>query len=910
MMKSSEIREKFVKYFEKNQHTAVTSSSLIPENDPTIMFANAGMNQFKNLFLGLEKRAYTQAVSVQKCVRAGGKHNDLDNVGFTARHHTFFEMLGNFSFGDYFKKEAIHYAWDFLTNELKIPKEKLYVTVFETDDEAAEIWHKQEGVPANRIFRLGEKDNFWRMGDVGPCGPCTEIFYDHGAQYGKIADPYKSIVAGEDRYIEIWNLVFMQFYEDGKGGRTSLPKPSVDTGAGFERVVAAIQNKHNNYKTDLFEPLIKKAVEVAGLTSLNELYELEAESLKNTNSEKPTTLTTKAKEAEATLSSLRVLADHCRSVSFLLADGALPSNEGRGYVLRRIIRRAIRYGRKLSTEASFLVPMSEVLIEQMQGFYPELRLRKNLVLTTLKDEETRFLQTLDNGTLILQDEIKKAISKKEKSLSGEVVFKLYDTYGFPVDLTALMAAEEGLQVDEESFEKNMHSAKQKAKASWKGKSLQADEKHIIEITQKFVKSPTAFLGYEKLKDSSSIMALSDGTKEVTSLNVGQTGFVILKQTPFYAEGGGQVGDLGSLTTATSEAQVLNTTKHADVFLHHVEITKGELKANDIVQAKVETSERRQTTTNHSATHLMHAALRKVLGDHVTQAGSLVDSTKTRFDFTHNKPLSSDEVAKIEALVNEEIAQANPVYAEVMPHKDAITKGAMALFGEKYGDQVRVLTMGNFSCELCGGTHVKNTSEIRVFKITSESGVSAGVRRIEAITGVAAVEHLMNSTNELLIAKHGAGVGGDKTLIQWIDDKKEEIKDLQKQIKKVQAGQINIDDLLKSSTAFQAQSGAAQLVFADLAIEDREVLSQISDQLKNKVPRGIIIAVGKGENSHPVIISVSKELNSQFKAGDILKDFAQVLGGKGGGRPDFAQGAVPDRSKIKEAYDLVSKKILQ
>ncbi|MEQ1722302.1 MAG: alanine--tRNA ligase [Pseudobdellovibrio sp.] len=910
MMKSSEIREKFVKYFEKNQHSLVSSSSLIPENDPTIMFANAGMNQFKNLFLGLEKRSYTKAVSVQKCVRAGGKHNDLDNVGFTARHHTFFEMLGNFSFGDYFKKEAIHYAWDFLTNELKIPKEKLYVTVFETDDEAAEIWHKQEGVPADRIFRLGEKDNFWRMGDVGPCGPCTEIFYDHGAQYGKISDPYKSIVAGEDRYIEIWNLVFMQFYEDGKGGRTSLPKPSVDTGAGFERVVAAIQKRHNNYKTDLFEPLIKKAVEIAGLSSLNELYELEAESLKNLNSSNPTALSSQAKEAEATLSALRVLADHCRSASFLLADGALPSNEGRGYVLRRIIRRAIRYGRKLSTQASFLVPMSEVLIEQMQDFYPELRLRKNLVLTTLKDEETRFLQTLDNGTLILQDEIKKAKSKNEKSLSGEIVFKLYDTYGFPVDLTALMAAEEGLQVDEASFEKHMLSAKQKAKASWKGKSLQADEKHIIELTQKFAKSPTSFVGYDKLNDSSSIIGLSDGAKEVTSLGAGQTGIVILKQTPFYAEGGGQVGDLGVLITSGSEAHVLNTTKQADVFLHHVEVTKGEIKANETVQAKVETSERRQTTTNHSATHLMHAALRKVLGDHVTQAGSLVDSTKTRFDFTHNKPLSSDEVEKIEALVNEEIAQANPVSSEVMPHKDAITKGAMALFGEKYGDQVRVLTMGSFSCELCGGTHVKNTSEIRVFKITSESGVSAGVRRIEAITGTAAVEHLMNSTNELLFAKYGAGVGGDKTLIQWIDDKKEEIKDLQKQIKKVQAGQINIDDLLKSSTAFQSQSGAAQLVFADLAIDDREVLSQISDQLKNKVPRGIIIAIGKGESSHPVIISVSKELNAQFKAGDILKDFAQVLGGKGGGRPDFAQGAVPDRSKLKEAYDLVSKKILQ
>lgn len=910
-MKSSEVRNSFVKYFERNQHTHVSSSSLVPENDPTILFANAGMNQFKNLFLGLEKRAYTKAVSVQKCVRAGGKHNDLDNVGFTARHHTFFEMLGNFSFGDYFKKDAIRYAWDFLTNDLKIPKEKLYVTVFETDDEAAEIWHKQEGIPKDRIFRLGEKDNFWRMGDVGPCGPCTEIFFDHGPQYGKISDPYESIKAGEDRYIEIWNLVFMQFYEDGKGGRTALPKPSVDTGSGFERLVAAVQGRHNNYKTDVFSAILNKGMSFLNIPGgLESLHLIEDKYLTAINAGQPAPNDKETQDALSTLSALRVLADHCRSASFLLADGALPSNEGRGYVLRRILRRAIRYGRKLSTEHSFLTAMSEVVITEMQDFYPELKLRQNLILSTLKDEESRFLQTLDNGTVILQDEIKKVKAKKEKALSGEVVFKLYDTYGFPVDLTALMAAEEGLTVDEAAFDKQMQSAKEKAKASWKGKALQSDEKHLIELTQKFSKTPTVFTGYDDLSDRSPILGLSDGTKEVASLSTGQSGIVILKQSPFYAEGGGQVGDQGTLTTAQAEAKVLNCTKQSDVFLHYVEITKGELKASENVQATVEISERRQTTTNHSATHLMHAALRKVLGDHVTQAGSLVDSTKTRFDFTHNKPLTSDEVAKIEQLVNDEIAQARPVSAEVMPHKDALAKGAMALFGEKYGDQVRVLTMGNFSCELCGGTHVKNTAEIRVFKITSESGVSAGVRRIEAITGAAAVEHLMTSTNELLTARHNAGLTPDKNMSQWIEDKKEEIKDLQKQIKKIQSSQINIDDLLKSSQPFQSQSGAAQLVFADLAVDDREVLSQISDQLKNKVPRGIIIAIGKGESSHPVIISVSKELNSQFKAGDLLKDFAQVLGGKGGGRPDFAQGAVPDRTKLKEAYELVSKKILQ
>ncbi|MGZ3727069.1 MAG: alanine--tRNA ligase [Pseudobdellovibrio sp.] len=896
-MKSSEIRNSFVNYFKRHGHAHVGSSSLIPENDPTLLFANAGMNQFKNLFLGLEKREYTKAVTVQKCVRAGGKHNDLDNVGFTARHHTFFEMLGNFSFGDYFKKEAIHFAWDYLTNDLKIPKEKLYVTVFETDDEAADIWHKQEGLPKDRIFRLGEKDNFWRMGDVGPCGPCSEIFFDHGPQYGKETDPYKGIVAGEDRYIEIWNLVFMQFYEDGKGGRTSLPKPSVDTGSGLERLVAAVQGCHNNYKSDLFRPLIEKAITLAGLPQLEELHRAE---------QNPTAHTQMVEQ----LTALRVLADHCRSTSFLLADGALPSNEGRGYVLRRIMRRAIRYGRKLSTQHSFLGAMSEVLIEGMSDFYPELKIRKNHILTTIKEEESRFLQTLDNGTVIFHEEIKKLKSQNQKTISGETVFKLYDTYGFPVDLTALMAAEEGLQVDEASFEKHMQAAKEKAKASWKGKSLQADEKHLIELAQKFSKTPTEFQGYSKLKTQSAILGISDGTKEVTSLSTGQTGLIILKQTPFYAEGGGQVGDTGQLKTSQGAAQVVNCTKHSEVFFHHVEITDGVMRASDMVDCIVEVSERRQTTSNHSATHLMHSALRTVLGTHVTQAGSLVDSTKTRFDFTHNKPLSAEEISKIENLVNDEIGKANPVQAEVMGHKQALEKGAMALFGEKYGDQVRVLTMGNFSCELCGGTHVSNTAEIRAFKIVSESGVSAGVRRIEAITGTSAIQYFMKNTEELLSARHSAGVQADKSLNTWIDEKKDEIKDLQKQIKKIQSSQINIDDLLKTSKDFQSSSGPAKLVMADLSIDDREVLAQISDQLKNKVQRGIVVTIGQSEASHPVIISVSKDLNSQFKAGDLLKDFALILGGKGGGRPDFAQGAVPDRSKLKDAFEMISKKVLQ
>ena len=893
MIKSSEVRNAFVDYFKKNGHSHVPSSSLIQENDPTLMFANAGMNQFKNLFLGLEQRPYNKAVSVQKCVRAGGKHNDLDNVGFTARHHTFFEMLGNFSFGDYFKKDAIHFAWELLTKDLNIPKDKLYITVFETDNEAADIWHKQEGVPKDRIFRLGEKDNFWRMGDVGPCGPSSEIFYDFGPKAGKETDPYKGIIAGEDRFIEIWNLVFMQFYEEAPGKQTPLPKPSVDTGSGFERLVAALQGQYSNYDTDNFAPMISKASELSGFS-----YVTDPEILRND-------LLIRDRVA-----AMRVLADHCRSVSFLLADGALPSNEGRGYVLRRIMRRAIRYGRKLSTQHSFLPIMSEVLIDHMGTFYPELTVRKAHILSTIRDEEGRFLQTLDNGTAIFQDEIKKLKTKNQKMLSGETIFKLYDTYGFPMDLTALMAAEEGLQVDEASFEKHMSSSKEKAKASWKGKGLQADEKHLIELTQKYLNSPTEFVGYDQLVAEAKVLALSDGTTEINSLNAGQTGIIILHKTSFYAEGGGQVGDQGEIKTSTGTARILNCTKMADVFLHHAEVTSGTLNTNSTAECSVELSERRQTTSNHSATHLMHSALRKVLGEHVSQAGSLVDSSKTRFDFTHNKPMSHEEIEKIEKLVNDEISKAQPVQSQVMSHKDAIAKGAMALFGEKYGDQVRVLTMGSFSSELCGGTHVKNTAEIRAFKILSESGVSAGVRRIEAITGNAAIQYFLKNTDELLTARQTSGIAPEKTLSQWIEEKKDELKDLQKQIKKVQAGQINVDDLLKNSTTFQSAAGPAQLLFADVSIEDRDVLSQISDQLKNKVPRGIIITIGKGESSHPVIISVSKDLNSQFKAGELLKDFAQVLGGKGGGRPDFAQGAVPDRTKLSEAFALMSKKVIQ
>jgi len=898
-MKSSEIRNTFVNYFKKHEHALISSSSLIPENDPTLLFANAGMNQFKNLFLGLEKKDYTRAVSVQKCVRAGGKHNDLENVGFTARHHTFFEMLGNFSFGDYFKKDAIHFAWELLTKELQIPKEKLYVTVFETDDEAADIWHKQEGVDRGRIFRFGEKDNFWRMGDTGPCGPCTEIFYDHGPRAGKEADPYKGILAGEDRFVEIWNLVFMQFFEKAPGQMEPLPKPSVDTGSGLERVVAALQGKFNNYDTDLFSPMIETACRKSGVEYVHDLDIL-----------------AKHAEIRERTAALRVMADHCRATGFLLADGALPSNEGRGYVLRRIMRRAIRFGRKLNSTTSLLPDMVESLIPHMGEFYPELKERREHILSVVRDEENRFLHTLDQGTQILQDEIQRARRVGQNMLTGETVFKLYDTFGFPVDLTRLMAEEQSMVVDEKSFDEAMEKSRNKAKSSWKGKGLQADEAHLIGFAQNcFNKAKaTSFLGYDGLTNSAKIIGLSNGNQEVSFLLAGQTGFVVLDKTSFYAEGGGQVGDHGKLWTSNGtelEVEVHLCTKQSEVFIHHVSLMAGKLEVGQKVEAEVTTEGRRATAANHSATHLMHAALRKVLGTHVTQAGSLVDPTRLRFDFTHNKALSSEELEKIENLVNSQIELALPVRADVMGHKEALAQGAMALFGEKYGENVRVLKMGDFSCELCGGTHVENTASIRLFKIVSEGGVSAGVRRIEGVTGVRAFSLLNKGYLEAMGARHSVGMNetwekyldpeiATKTLVEWIEESRNQIKNLEKEIKKLKGSQVDLNKVIAEAHVFSVGENQGRLVWLDCDLEDRDVLAQVADQLKNKIQSGIVAVIGKGDSSHPVVVSVTSQWTKTWSAGNILKVLAQSMGGKGGGRPDFAQGAVPDRAHIKEA----------
>jgi alanyl-tRNA synthetase len=906
---STDIRNKFIQYFEKNGHTPVASSSLIPENDPTLMFANAGMNQFKNTFLGLENRGYKRAVSSQKCVRAGGKHNDLENVGFTARHHTFFEMLGNFSFGDYFKKDAIRFAWEFLTKELGIPREKLYVTVHLSDDEAADIWHKQEGIPRERIFRF-DQDNFWRMGDTGPCGPCTEIFYDHGPHAGRETDPFKGIAAGEDRFVEIWNLVFMQYYESSPGNLEPLPKPSVDTGSGLERVVAAMQGKLNNYDTDLFWPMITKAAEISGKTNL--LAEIEKLNKEGVNTKVST-------EIRQQVAALRVVADHVRSASFLIADGALPSNEGRGYVLRRILRRAIRFSQMLSGGTPFLPQISEVLIKEMSSVYPELKQRQDIILTTLKDEQERFMATLGTGTAILNQELSKLKSKNQKELPGEVVFKLYDTFGFPADLTRLMAEEQGFTVDEKKFDKEMEAAREKAKASWKGKGMGTDQAHLIQLAQEAHDShkPTVFSGYETTLDKGQILLLSDGTKTVPVLKAGQNGVVVLDRTPFYAEGGGQAGDQGLIRTAKASVRVHDCTKQNDVFLHHVTVESGELAKNETVTMEVFSSERRNTAANHSATHLLHSALRKVLGSHVTQAGQMVDASRIRFDFTHGKALSGEELEKIEELVNDEVSKAVPVVSAVMKHKEALASGAMALFGEKYGDEVRVLKMGDFSTELCGGTHVTNTAQIRLFKIVSESGVSAGVRRIEALSGDIAVKYVSSALKDSLDARRAAGmdIAWEKiashqagTLADFIEKKKDEIKVLEKEIKKIQGGSINVDELASKAKTFKSKTGTSKIAFADLSLDDREVLAQVTDHLKNKIQSGVVIVVGQGTGTHPMIVSVSKDLNPEISAGNLLKELAQVMGGKGGGRPDFAQGAVPDRSKLaaaqKKAEELV------
>lgn len=890
-MKSDKVRQTFIEYFKRNGHTAVDSSRLIPDGDPTLLFTNAGMNQFKNTFVGLEQRDYTRAVSAQKCVRAGGKHNDLDNVGYTARHHTFFEMMGNFSFGDYFKKDAIHFAWELITKEFALDKNRLYVTVFQDDDEAADIWHRQEGVPRERIYRFGEKDNFWRMGDAGPCGPCSEIFYDMGADTP--GDPKENVMGGNgDRFIEFWNLVFMQYEEDGKGGRVKLPKPSVDTGLGLERTTTILQGKRNNYECDLFQDLIAVAAKISG---------------------KNYVAGGKANEAQETINvALRVLADHARASAFLIADGVLPSNEGRGYVLRRIMRRGIRYGRQLSENDSLLPAVVAEVIQKMSPVYKELTQQKSLVERTVHEEEKRFLATLDQGTHVLAQELGKL--KSGDTLNGEAVFKLYDTYGFPPDLTRIMAEEKGFKVDEMGFTQHLEASKEKARASWKGKAMSGDQAFMVTFTQKISKSgggETKFTGYKSTEEKDAqLIALSDGSKEVAELRHDQTGVLVFDKTCFYAEGGGQVGDRGVIRTPAAEAEVVDCTKTNGVFLHHVKVTDGVLKKGDPVQLVVNARDRQSTANNHSATHLLHSALRKVLGAHVQQAGSLVEPERLRFDFTHNQPMTQLEIEQIEGLVNGEISRGAVVKDDVMSHKAAIDRGALALFGEKYGNEVRVVQMGEFSMELCGGTHVASLSQIRLFKVISEGGVSSGVRRIEAITGERALNYLIAGTREAERSRQAIGStsilsqlsGGPEgmTVPEWVQQSQERVKGLQREVQQLKGKNVDVDSLAGAAQSFTANGVAGRLVFADIPMDDRKVLSDLSDRLQDKLKDAVIVIVGQGENSHPLIVSVSKSLAGKLNAGKILNEVASALGGKGGGRPDFAQGAVPDRTNLAQA----------
>lgn len=885
-MQSSEIRKKFIEYFQKQGHTHVSSSSLVPEKDPTLLFTNAGMNQFKNTFLGLDQRPYSRAVSSQKCVRAGGKHNDLENVGFTARHHTFFEMLGNFSFGDYFKKDAIHFAWELLTNEFGLSKDRLYVSVYEEDDEAAEIWHKQEAVPRDRIYRFGQADNFWRMGETGPCGPCSEIYYDLGE--GVPGSREENRVGGSgDRFLEIWNLVFMQFNEDEKGTLHPLPKPSVDTGAGLERLTSALQGALSNYDTDVFQPLIQYVAELASLA-----YQRDSEMG----------------------AAMRVLSDHARSASFLIADGVLPSNEGRGYVLRRILRRGIRYGRKLSPVISFLPQMVDVLAEQMKHAYPELRERKDFIRKTIQDEEDRFTQTLDVGTRMLEDELQRASGGSSlngasssrqgggKVVPGALVFKLYDTYGFPLDLTRLMARERGFEVDESGFEQHMAQAREVAKASWKGgRGLSDETSEIIRLASEAKpKGPTVFTGYTELTTTAHVVALSEQR------------LMVCDRTCFYAESGGQVGDVGTWKSSRGRGQVLDCQKHEDIFVHRISVEQGELRLGDEVELKVDETKRRSSMANHSATHLLHAALRSVLGTHVKQAGSLVEPERLRFDFTHSGPLTHEELQAIETKVNGEISRAEPVRFNTSTYSKAIEDGALALFGEKYGDEVRTIRMGEFSHELCGGTHVSNTVEIRAFKIISEGGISSGVRRIEALTGQAALNYLYLYAMDSLRAREVAGLGpltlssaevasadvstadvSANGVASVIQNLRAEVKRLEKELKQVKASGVDLEEILKrvKKIPLDHDHSSVSVIAEVLDIEDREVLSQLSDRLKDKLSSGVVILIGQGSPHRPLLVSVTKDQTKFVSAGTIVKNLAQALGGKGGGRPDFAQGSI-------------------
>ena len=865
-MKSAEIRQAFLEFFREQEHEIVSSSSLVPGNDPTLLFTNAGMVQFKDVFLGQEKRGYHRATTSQRCVRAGGKHNDLENVGYTARHHTFFEMLGNFSFGDYFKREAIRFAWDFLTNRLGLPEEKLWVTVFEDDDEAADIWLKEMGVSAERFSRLGEKDNFWAMGDTGPCGPCTEIFYDHGDEVP--GGPPGSPNEDGDRYIEIWNLVFMQFNRSADGTMSPLPKPSVDTGMGLERIAAVMQGVHSNYEIDLFQHIIQETARITGAEDMGS-------------------------------KSLNVIADHIRSCAFLVLDGVIPSNEGRGYVLRRIIRRAIRHGHKLGMNEPFFHKLVAPLADVMGEAYPELVNEKGRVEQALLAEEKQFSRTLDNGMTILE----KAITELTgETIPGDTVFRLYDTYGFPVDLTADIARERGLSLDMDGFDSEM--ARQKAQAR-SASHFESAEALDIELDH-----DTGFVGYDNDESAATILGLFKDSKPVDSLLEGETGIVLLDSTPFYGESGGQAGDTGSLQAENSLFVVRDTRKQGGQFLHIGSVEQGKLTKGLTVNGKINSGQRRATMLNHSATHLMHAALRKVLGDHVQQKGSLVNAKYLRFDFSHNQPLTDKELRQVENLVNRQVLENAEVTKELMSMDAAKERGAMALFGEKYGDEVRVVSMGaltesgsEFSIELCGGTHVNRTGDIGLFKILQESGIAAGVRRIEAVTGNTALAQMQQNEDRLKEIANQV-----KTSPELVVDRVGQLSAANKQLEKELAQlKARLASSAGTDLASQAEEiNGVKILAAVVEGVDAKALRDTTDQLKNKLGSAVVVLGTVNDDKVSLVAGVTKDLTDRIKAGDVVNEVARKVGGKGGGRPDMAMaggnspGALPDAiSSIKQ-----------
>ncbi len=858
-MSSSELRSAFLDFFRQRGHSIQPSSSLVPGNDPTLLFTNAGMVQFKDVFLGREHRDYTRAATSQRCVRAGGKHNDLENVGYTARHHTFFEMLGNFSFGDYFKQDAIHLAWDFLTKELGIPAEKLWVTVFNEDSEAEKIWLEDVGADPKRFSRIGSKDNFWAMGDIGPCGPCSEIFYDHGESIP--GGPPGSPDEDGDRFIEIWNLVFMQYDRDSEGNLHELPKPSVDTGMGLERIAAVMQGVHSNYEIDLFQDLLKAAAKLAGIEDLNK-------------------------------SSLRVIADHIRSCAFLIVDGVLPSNEGRGYVLRRIIRRAIRHGYRLGIREVFFYQLVAPLVEQMGEAYPELKNAQEQVERVLKKEEERFAETLEQGMKILEA----CVAKLEGStIPGNIVFQLYDTYGFPVDLTADFAREHQLTIDHAGFETEMAEQRNRARAA---SSFGADYNQTLKLD-----GQTEFTGYQYLEDSTKIIGLFMEGEAVESLNEGDEGIVVLEKTPFYGESGGQVGDCGRISTEQGVFEVVNTQKQGgDLFLHRGKLLSGSLSIGENCTASVDKIKRKATELNHSATHLLHAALREVLGDHVAQKGSLVNAERLRFDFSHFEPVTPEQIAVIERLVNEQIRLNEPVLAEVMAKEEAMQAGAMALFGEKYGDEVRVLRIGGFSTELCGGTHVDRAGDIGLFKIIGETGVAAGVRRIEAVTGSAALDWI-DSRDKALAIIAGCLKSAPEKAADKVEQLLEKNKQLEKELERLKAK-------LASSAGGELSSQAVEIegikvLAAKIDDSDPKALRDMLDQLRNKLGSSAVVLATVKDDKVSLIAGVSKDLVSKIKAGDLVNVVATQVGGKGGGRPDMAQAGGNNPAALPEALNSVA-----